>query len=1006
MMRLLCLLLVSRAWADVPHGARLLDLTGPPALSPDGSTLVFEWNQDLWTAPSHGGEAKQIMNTPHREAYPKFLPDGSRIVFSSDRNGTLQIHSVKPDGSDLKQHGFHSEASVLEAVSPDGSRALASGPRERFGYQQEQLVELSLDPDQAGEQLVFQQPAHSAGYSPDGASILFCRYGEHLHRQGYHGARAAQIWRFDRTERSFHPLVKNHFENRSPVQRDRLWWLENRHGCANLVSRSSSGEIIEHSSFRGVGISSFHLNPTASRAIIRRGAALMELDLTKSSEPKILPIWTREDTGSQAIDRRVYGHASSATRDPRGTGWVVSIAGELWRIAAPGSLPERLSTSPQAETEPVFSADGTTLFFLQDDGLNATVRRSGFSNGTLSDLETLASSPGSKQRLRLSNDGSRLAWIERGTDLATYDLAGKSLITVLPGWDTPTFDLSPDGNWICAAVEDADANRDLWLVSAKNHQPPVNLTRHPGFEGSPKWSPDGRWIAFTGRDIGGESELRLIDLGASFLESPMAETALQNAGDKAEVLSTLGIEPSRVIWQADSKQLWFQSRNRRTEKLFSVSLDGDMQTAAERRGIPIGRGNNGTLLWQVEGTLEQWNPASGSQKWPISLTVERPRSEVLRLGFRRIWRTLGERFHDESMHGTDWPAVLEELENGAANAVDSRHFDRYVDLLYGRLNASHLAFKRRPWPGEPKTPRVKEHSGHPGFSLGPDNLRIARIWPDSPAAKLDKPPAPGDLLLEVNGRKLTAPTDLTDLLRGKANQDIRMKLQRADGSDSTLTIRCLTYPKFRELSHRAGLAAQQETASAILESSALFQVPDMSRASLDRLSLGIHRLPDTCRGIILDLRGNSGGREADRMLNLFCQPDHATTRPRNGPQGYPLDRRPSIAWNGPLVVLCDQDTYSNAEIFCHAIRFTGRAPLVGTPTAGGVISAVKTTIPDLGELQVPFRTWLGNPDGKNLDLNGAEPTHRFELSPADLEQGLDPQLESAVRLLRETLQAE
>ena len=135
------------------------------------------------------------------------------------------------------------------------------------------------------------------------------------------------------------------------------------------------------------------------------------------------------------------------------------------------------------------------------------------------------------------------------------------------------------------------------------------------------------------------------------------------------------------------------------------------------------------------------------------------------------------------------------------------------------------------------------------------------------------------------------------------------------------------------------------------------------------------------------------------MLGLFCQPAHSITVPRDGPEGYPIDRRPSPAWNGPLVVMCNENTYSNAEIFCHAVKQIKRAPLVGIATSGGVISAVKTTIPDVGELQVPFRGWYHIESRKNLDLNGAQPDHRVEQTPADEDAGRDPQLEKALELL-------
>ena len=69
--------------------------------------------------------------------------------------------------------------------------------------------------------------------------------------------------------------------------------------------------------------------------------------------------------------------------------------------------------------------------------------------------------------------------------------------------------------------------------------------------------------------------------------------------------------------------------------------------------------------------------------------------------------------------------------------------------------------------------------------------------------------------------------------------------------------------------------------------------------------------------------------------------------------GYPHDRRVYATWNKPIVVLCNQNSFSNAEIFAHAIKTLQRGKLVGVPTAGGVISTGARTIMDVGVLRLP-----------------------------------------------------
>ena len=78
---------------------------------------------------------------------------------------------------------------------------------------------------------------------------------------------------------------------------------------------------------------------------------------------------------------------------------------------------------------------------------------------------------------------------------------------------------------------------------------------------------------------------------------------------------------------------------------------------------------------------------------------------------------------------------------------------------------------------------------------------------------------------------------------------------------------------------------------------------------------------------------------------------------------------------------------------------TGRATLVGSTTAGSVISALEETIPDLGRLQVPFRGWFHATTGADLDRHGAVPEHPVQLGPAAEAAGQDPQLQHALTVL-------
>jgi tricorn protease len=179
----------------------------------------------------------------------------------------------------------------------------------------------------------------------------------------------------------------------------------------------------------------------------------------------------------------------------------------------------------------------------------------------------------------------------------------------------------------------------------------------------------------------------------------------------------------------------------------------------------------------------------------------------------------------------------------------------------------------------------------------------------------------------------------------------------------------------------------------------------MAMPSFYKFQLELYSVGHGKNGLIIDVRENGGGSTADHLLTALCQPDHAVTVPRGGTPGYPQDRKVYATWNKPIVVLCNQNSFSNAEIFSHAVKTLKRGRLVGVPTAGGVISTGAAQIMDAGMLRLPFRGWYNVADGKDMELNGAVPDFVVWPEPGDFAAGKDSQLEKAVSVLKEDVAA-
>jgi dipeptidyl aminopeptidase/acylaminoacyl peptidase len=104
--------------------------------------------------------------------------------------------------------------------------------------------------------------------------------------------------------------------------------------------------------------------------------------------------------------------------------------------------------------------------------------------------------------------------------------------------------ISPDGAWVAYTVTSADSAKDkndtdVWMTSWDGTQT-IRLTSTPESESSPRWSPDGRWLAFvSGRQEGKGGQVWLLD----------------RRGGEAQRISTIKGGVDDYAWSPDSKRL-------------------------------------------------------------------------------------------------------------------------------------------------------------------------------------------------------------------------------------------------------------------------------------------------------------------------------------------------------------------------------------------------------------------------------------------------------------------
>jgi Tol biopolymer transport system component/serine/threonine protein kinase len=98
-----------------------------PSPSPDGRSILFSSlgaaQEDLFVIDTDGTHERQLTNDADKDRFPRWAPDGSRIVFYSTRStGRYQIWSIRPDGSDARKVISDNRNVIMPSWSPDASQ--------------------------------------------------------------------------------------------------------------------------------------------------------------------------------------------------------------------------------------------------------------------------------------------------------------------------------------------------------------------------------------------------------------------------------------------------------------------------------------------------------------------------------------------------------------------------------------------------------------------------------------------------------------------------------------------------------------------------------------------------------------------------------------------------------------------------------------------------------------------------------------------------------------------
>jgi len=369
--------------------------------------------------------------------------------------------------------------------------------------------------------------------------------------------------------------------------------------------------------------------------------------------------------------------------------------------------------------------------------------------------------------------------------------------------------------------------------------------------------------------------------------------------------------------------------------------------------------------------------------------------------FNESWRIMKNRFYDAQMHGVDWARARATYEPLMEYVADQEEMHNVVSQMIGELNASHTGISATPGPEE--RDRIVQ-TRFPGFELEPDASgyhKVSYLYKDGPADKDYVQINTGDYVLAVDGHPLKAGDNYWKYFTAVRGEKIQFLMNSKPSTEGAwLTkVQPVSNAAYTTLQYRRWVRQRREIVDKISNGEiGYLHIRSMNAEGLRQFERDLVENHNK-KALVIDQRFNPGGGIDVELLEILSQRQYQFTRNRDSVR----ITRPQQAFFGPMVVMENERSTSDAEVFPDGFRTLGLGKVVGTTTYGAVIGTGAYRLLDGSSIRTPG-TGLWNVKGYNLENYGVPPDVAVDNTPADFVAGRDAQLEKAVEVLKEEIQ--
>jgi tricorn protease len=1031
-----------------------------PSLNQNGSLISFSFQGDIWTVPANGGKALRLTVHEAYESNPVFSPDGKSIAFSGARYGNNDIFTIPTDGGAPKRLTFHSSADNISSWTTTGN-ILFSTSRE-FQQIERPLEVYSISATGGTESRVLDAVGFDPIQSPDGRFLAFTRGDINpIFREDYRGPSNRDIWLYDTKTKTYSRLTTFDANDILPRWGDNrtLYFLSTNPGRNNLfkVKLDENGKALnapeQLTDYKDHSIRYFSISGDGKQIVLERGKDISLMNVDTKSVQKV-SIQIGADVRFDPItNKTTTNDANEYNVSPNGKLMTIGVRGEIYvkEINKDKNTTTNLSEHAYRDMNVTWLSDSVVLFTSDREGNNFDIylikaaEKATVFKALKHQTIRVTKSNEDESSISVSPDGKKIAYVRgRGTLIVSDILPDGKLANekvLLNGWASPGgIRWSPDSKWLAYSLEDLYFNEEIFIHAADNSGKPVNVSMHPRNDSQPVWSADGSKLGFVSARNNQSNDIWFAWLKKDDWEKSTQdwdETSSDEKSDKpadkkeektkpvkidlegiherlVQVTNFPGDEGSLAI-SKDGETFFYSgvSSTAKGRDLYSIKWNGkDLKEhtkgASNPSGVTIDREGKYIYYLKSAGSINRLDikgdkteglPYSVKQR--IDYTAER--NQI----FEEAWRTLRDGFYDPQFHGKDWNALRSKYKELCLIASTNEDFRDMFNYLLGELNSSHMALTT---PQQAETQR--DATGMLGAELVPakGGMKVVRVIPNSPADKATSRLYLNDVIVAVDGISYSEETNFYDLLNTKVNERILLSVSGAEGKIREVVVRPVN--SIRQLLYDEWVDERKKQVDKYSNGRlGYIHIQAMNMPSFETFERELQAAGYGKDGLVVDVRYNGGGSTADYLMAVLNYKQHAYTIPRGASNDlerdklkfreyYPTGERLVFsAWLKPSIALCNEGSYSNAEIFSHAYKTLGIGKLVGVPTNGSVISTGGRPLVDGSFVRLPFRGWFTKTTDKNQELGPAVPDILVYNSPDWIAKGTDDQLKRAAEEL-------